>query len=86
MEGRFEPAVVAPFPVDPVDPLDPLDPLKNSGRLVFAVIYNVFFTFCRKMRTIFRVCALLALRWPQIASGVELGGLLEQILVPRWAK
>ena len=36
--------------------------------------------------TIFGVRALLALRWPQIASGVKLGGLLEQILLPRWAK
>ena len=40
--------VVAPFPVDP---LDPLDPVKNSGRLVFAVIYYVFCTFSRKMIT-----------------------------------
>ena len=36
--------------------------------------------------TIFVVRALFALRWPQIASGVVLGGLLEQILLPRWAK
>ena len=68
---------------DPPFPLDPLDPLQNSGRLVFAVIYKVVCTFSRKMMTIFRVGALLALRWPQIASGVELGGLLEHCLAPR---
>ena len=49
MEGRFESAVVGSFPVDPVDPVDPV---KNSGRLVFAVIYKVFCSFSRKMMTI----------------------------------
>ena len=54
MEVRFGPAVDDPFPVDPVDLVDPL---KNSGRLVFAVIYNTFCTFSRKMMTIFVVGA-----------------------------
>ena len=48
MEGRFRPAVVAPFPADLVVPLDPA---KNSGRLVFTLIYDVFFTFSWKMIT-----------------------------------
>ena len=62
------------------------------GGLIFAVIYNVFYTFPGKMITIFWVelfGALLALRWPRCdlaASGVELGGLLEHILAPSWAK
>ena len=55
-----------------VDPLEPVDPAQNSGRLMFAVIYNVFCTFCRKIITIFGVellGALLAPRWPQMRSG-----------------
>ena len=90
MEGRFEPAVVAPFPVDPVDPVDPV---KNSGRLVFAVFYKVFFMFFRKMNTILGGWALWcppgADMTPvaiQTAAGVEHGGLLGHILAPRWAK
>ena len=53
-----------PFPADPVDPLDPENPLENNGRLIFAVIYNVFCNFFRKMIIIFGVelfGALLAL-------------------------
>ena len=41
-----------PFPVNPVDPVDPVE---NNGRLVFAVIYKVFFTFFRKMIVVFGV-------------------------------
>ena len=48
-------------PPFPADPLDPLDPVQNNGRLIFAVIYNVFGTFSRKMITIFEVAALGAL-------------------------
>ena len=67
MEGRFGPAVGAPFPVDLEDPVDPV---KNSGRLVFAVIYNVFFTFFRKMIVVFGVellwCPLRAQTAPDV--------------------
>ena len=51
-------------PEDPVDPLDPLDLLENNGRLIFAVIYNVFCTFSQKIIFIFGLelfGALLAL-------------------------
>ena len=44
MEGRFGPALVAPFPLDRVDPV------KNSGRLVFADIYCGFIDFERFSR------------------------------------
>ena len=40
---------------DPPFPVNPEDPLENNGRLVFAVIYNVFFTFFRKMIVVFGV-------------------------------
>ena len=41
-----------PFPVNLEDPVDHDE---NNGRLVFAVIYKVFFTFFRKMIVVFRV-------------------------------
>ena len=42
VEGRFGPAVVAPFPADPLDPADPADPVESSSRLVL-LLFTMFF-------------------------------------------
>ena len=69
------------------DPPFPLDPVQNNGRLIFAVIYNVFGTFSRKMITIFEVAALgalLVLRWPQMRFGSPLDLNLEASWSTSW--
>ncbi len=59
MEAGSEQHFVTPFPGDPADPRgserireDPGDPGESSRRLDFAVIYNDFGTFCRKVTSI----------------------------------
>ena len=72
---------------DPPFPADWLDPVQNNGRLIFAVIYNVFGTFSRKMITIFEVAALgalLAPRWPQMRFGSPLDLNLEASWSTSW--
>ena len=59
MKGGSDLQSDPPFPADPlnpVDPVDPIDPVQNSGRLVFAVIYKIVYTFCRKVMIIFGWC------------------------------